>query len=282
MPLNIIMPTGKIVLPKVLLYGDPGRGKSTLGAGTTAPVFADLEGGCAHLNVPSQRIASWDGLTDFVAAMANESHPYRTMVIDSITAAEALLMKHICDLYGCSSITSAAGGYGAGYTILVERWLGFLRACDAVRQRGITVFLIGHSRRTRVEEPGQPHYDRYEPALYSPKNGKTMGVMEHTINDMDIVSFLHHDLAVSEADGKGRNIAHGGDQRMVYSTRHAICWAKNRYGLTPNPMPAEGWWSAVRTAVKNTFQGRTPAAPETTAPAPGADNNDNDNNNTKE
>ena len=83
---------------KGMLFGASGAGKTWFALSFPAPYFIDTEGG-ADLNHYMQRLkvaggsymGPSDGACDFdtilaqIQALATEKHPYKTLVIDSIT-----------------------------------------------------------------------------------------------------------------------------------------------------------------------------------------------------
>jgi hypothetical protein len=86
---------GKI---KAVLYGSSGVGKTTLALSFPAPYYYDSEGGAkgqqyrellkksggAYLG-PEDGTLSFDTLIEQMQALATEQHPYKTLVVDSLT-----------------------------------------------------------------------------------------------------------------------------------------------------------------------------------------------------
>lgn len=86
---------GKI---KAVLYGVSGVGKTTLALSFPAPYYFDVEGGAkgpqyrellrksggAYLG-PEDGTLSFDTLIDQMQALATEKHPYKTLIVDSLT-----------------------------------------------------------------------------------------------------------------------------------------------------------------------------------------------------
>ncbi len=86
---------GKI---KAVLYGISGVGKTTLALSFPAPYYFDVEGGAkgpqyrellkasggAYMG-PEDGTLSFDTLIDQMQALATEKHPYKTLIVDSLT-----------------------------------------------------------------------------------------------------------------------------------------------------------------------------------------------------
>lgn len=86
---------GKI---KAVLFGASGVGKTTLAIGFPAPFYFDVEGGAKGPQYrkrliesgggymgPEDGTQSFDTLIDQMQALATEKHPYKTLIVDSIT-----------------------------------------------------------------------------------------------------------------------------------------------------------------------------------------------------
>lgn len=83
---------------KMLLYGGPGSGKTWFALSFPAPFYVDTEGGAslghymdrlkkaggAYLG-PDDGSCDFDTIIEQVKALSTEKHPYKTLVIDSIT-----------------------------------------------------------------------------------------------------------------------------------------------------------------------------------------------------
>jgi hypothetical protein len=84
--------------PKMLIYGKEGIGKSYFAAQFPRPYFIDTEGGANRAQYtalldaaggaymgPAQGSCDFETVIEQVMALAQERHPYKTLVVDSIT-----------------------------------------------------------------------------------------------------------------------------------------------------------------------------------------------------
>ena len=84
--------------PKILVFGKPGVGKTWTALDFPSVYYIDTEGGAdlSHYTDklkasngayfgPEQGSLTFDGIMEQIQALATEQHPYRTLVIDSIT-----------------------------------------------------------------------------------------------------------------------------------------------------------------------------------------------------
>jgi hypothetical protein len=90
----------------ILLYGDSGVGKTTLaGSADEVPsmrpvLFIDIEGGTESLRhsypeVETVRVTSWQEMQNVYNALYEGNHPYKTVVLDSLTEIQKFNMYNI-------------------------------------------------------------------------------------------------------------------------------------------------------------------------------------------
>lgn len=243
---------------KVVIYGPEGVGKSTLAQHLPAPIFIDAERGTDHLDV--DRIQC-DTIGDVRAAvshlLANPGH-YKTAVIDTVDWVERRLSQDLCKNENAGSIEDVGGGYGKGYTKLAEHMMDLLALFDRLRSKGMHVVLLAHAKLSRVEDPeAVGSYDRFE--LKMEKKGAAL-VKEWA----DALLFLNFRTKVVTEKGKSVGKGQGGEERTIYTTRHAARDAKNRHGLpdrldVPRSNPAQ--------FLAPIFNGDAPAPAPAQAPA---------------
>lgn len=128
---------------KILLYGPPKIGKSTL-ASEIAPdhtLFIATEPGLAELDVYQQPCGDWKTFRDIGAALAKSDHQFEIVVIDTVD----VLHKFCADaVMGEMGIKHASEGeYGAGWErITTEFSLRIAKLCSL----GMGVVFISHTK----------------------------------------------------------------------------------------------------------------------------------------
>jgi len=79
--------------PKGIVYGPPGVGKTTFGAGSGG-LIVDTENGAAHMQCDrTPYLPDWKAIEQWLNALAAGGHEYGAIVIDSV---DWLLQGH-CD-----------------------------------------------------------------------------------------------------------------------------------------------------------------------------------------
>lgn len=223
---------------RVLLYGGPGAGKSTLAAWLPGPVvFLDVEGSTRYMQVTrnSGAATSWRNIRAYLAhiiatkGMCGDGGAHiGSIVLDSISHLEPMCHRYIIEtkpgrdgaVIECMEDYPWAGGvkYNAA------EWELFITDLDAVALiAGVNVCLVAHETLSTVTNPEDGgDYQRIEPKLFS---GTAKG--DHSVRDRirswcDFIAYLSMDKAVK--DGKAK----GGGTRTVTTQERATHIAKSR------------------------------------------------------
>lgn len=247
--MSITLQRPRILPPRLVVYGPPKVGKTTFAAGAPDPVFLALEDGLGTLDVPvlageNGRISSWPELGE--ALQACETIDAKTIVLDSITAAQDLLFAQIAKEEGVKSIADI--GYGKGYPRALPRWIGLLGKLDALRAAGKAIIVIGHSQVEPYADPEGESYDRHALRLHQQAEGKP-SLRATTMEWADIVGFATL-RSFRRKVGKGfdeRTVATGGDDRVLYTQPSPARTVGSRYPL-PDELPLD--WATFIAAYK--------------------------------
>lgn len=220
--------TGEMKPPRLLIYGPPGSGKTSLAASFPNPVILDVEDGVpAGVEIASLgEIEKFEDILDRLAALVKQKHDFKTLITDSLDRMEPLIWDYYCRENNYDSIESP--GFGKGYTEVLDIWERYLKACQILRrEKGMTIIHVAHSTVAKFEDPKAGSYSRYNSRLHAKANNLVQ-------DDVDAILFVNQDISlVKEDEGFGRESkrAEGGHVTWIYATGKPGWVAKNRYDI---------------------------------------------------
>lgn len=231
----------------LFVYGVDGVGKSTFAANAPKPLFIDVEGSTDEMDVeripePEDRPSfKWTNLLGTVRAMVGGALPdYKTLVIDTVDAAEALLFAHICAEQGAPTIGDVP--YGRGYDIALDAWRELVAALEQLQtKRGMHVVLLGHSQLKTFKNPMGDDFDRYIVKMHE-KAAAFLRERAFGVYFANYETFADKDKKTKRV----RGISTGA--RLLYTQRTGAYDAKDRYSL-PEQIPLD--WSDFEKARQN-------------------------------
>lgn len=245
--------------PRVLIYGPPGMGKTTLASEFPAPVFIQAEDGTpAGVELTGFRPSSFEDVMEAIASLYTDPHEFRTIVIDSLDKLEPLVWDAICRTNNWKSIEQP--GYGKGYVETGYAWRQLLDGLNALRADvGMNIVLISHSDVERFDDPTSVSYSQYQVRLHK----KARAMIE---DEVDAILLVKQDVSVKQEEqgfNQKRAIAEG-VKRFIHCEGRPAFVAKNRYNM---PAKIEFKHGAGYAALAPFF----PVQPPVTQPAAEAD-----------
>jgi AAA domain len=216
--------------PRIVIYGPPKKGKTTLASEFPSPIFLQVEDGTpAGLTLASfGKLDSYVEVLEAIGALYDNEHAYKTVVIDSLDKLEPMIWTAICAEKNWDSIESP--GYGKGYVEADSYWRAIMESLLVLRnERGMTSVLICHSEVGRFDDPTTVSYSQYDMRLH--KRAKAL-----ICDDADAILLVKEEATIREdAQGPGkkgekRAIAEGVN-RFIYCEGRPAFLAGNRYNL---------------------------------------------------
>jgi hypothetical protein len=251
---------------RIILHGLPGWGKTSFAAQIPGAVFlmvgqetglltlidaGQVKGDIAHFPEPAQSLGQ---VHEALRTLREGEHDYRALVIDAITGVEAMIAEQVIHEHMKGDHARAAD-YGGDMVnrLSVKAWDGIIHQLEALRQRGMGVMLLAHSKVVNFKNPEGPDYERWE-ALGKHTWARLSGWADIVLFGGFEISTDKKDRRKSDAETKAK--AAGGEVRLLWTERKAPFDAKNRHGL-PDQVAcgasAADAWAAFSAALK---QGR--------------------------
>jgi hypothetical protein len=234
---------------RLIVHGVEGVGKTSFAAHAPKPIFLMARGetGLETLidsgrlsNIPHlPEVESWEDLRSAIQWLTDSEHDYKTLVIDTLNGSERLCHEHVCRRdYNGDWTKSGFLSYMQGYETSLADWRELLTWLDALRaKKRMAIIGLCHTKVVQFRNPEGADYDRYAPDCHP----KTWSL---THKWADHVLFANFFTDVSKGDGN-RAKGKGGQDRVLYTVRHAAYDAKNRAGLPEEidlgTSAAEGW-----------------------------------------
>lgn len=242
MKLSDIRSKAQIKMPRLVIHGPAGIGKTTFAASLPEPIFVQTEDGLGKIDVPHFPLAeSYADVMGALDALLEEDHSYKSVVVDSLDWLEARVWRAVCEHHGKNSIEEF--GYGKGYVEALVFWRKYIDKLNALRDdKQMIICQIAHSQQRNVSPPDSEPFERYEIKLH--KKASEL-VQEHS----DIVGFCNVKTMLKKSEGQGgRNFtkATSTGDRYLYTAVQPAYIAKNRYGIDKE-LPLD--WQALRAAM---------------------------------
>lgn len=190
--------------PRVLIYGDPGIGKTTFGMSAPSSLTICVETGANAvpgdvLPGKGRKIESWD---EFIESLRfcyeNMGTKYQWLVVDTINGAERLAAKKVCAEKFGGNWGSQSGGYdsfGKGDKITSELIETAIEKLEKIQKKcGCGVLLLAHTGTHTITNTLGQDYQKFVPSLNKHSWAKMLPWLEQ-------VGHAAYDIRVHKNEG---------------------------------------------------------------------------------
>jgi hypothetical protein len=220
-----------------LFYSPPGVGKTELAANYPDPIFLmiGIEMGLLTLikhgrvrpDMPKNKspIGNWQTLHGSLDSIERLTHPYQTLVLDTLNGAQHLLKQFVIE-QDFDNDPDKFDSYGKGWARTAQPWKEFLTRLDYIRhRRGMRILMLAHSSVNKIGNPDGDDYQSNTPELHEKY------IWNQTNAWADNVLFGNLEVVAVKQKGASKAKVNKGDRRVIYVHATASHFAKNRWGL---------------------------------------------------
>lgn len=227
---------------RLIFYGPPAVGKNTFAASAPKPIFIPTEKdgmGCKKGFENAMVLPTCEtpkDLDDYLDALANEKHDYKTVVLDSLDFAEDLKHKDLCKKHNKESIKDFGFQTGYGKTTL---WFSqMIDKLELIREKGIHIVLLAHDDMVRVTSPDMDSYLSYSLKIHK----DPAKLFESWADEIFFANFKV--FTREDKDKKTKGI--GGKERVFYTQNRVTHLGKNRLDNIPYEisLPEKNGWES--------------------------------------
>ena len=230
--------------PRICLFGAPGVGKSTFAAQAPSAVFIPVENGIDQVDCTS--LQHCKTMSEFIGCLNEllmEPHEFKTLVVDSLSALQDIVVDNVLADAKAKFLTAAYGGFNRGNdaALMIIRKEVFPLLERIRTERGMAIIYLAHAHDETVRHPDGSSERRTAPDLIAP-------IRDYIVRNTDILAYGRI-RTMEDASGNRIVIGANGGERELICEGNSQLLAKNRYGISAEPLPFK--WDALFAAIKS-------------------------------
>ena len=244
-----------ILPPRIVIYGPPKIGKTTLASTIPHCVILDYEGGSGFANVAridKDDLDTFDKTQKVLQDLCTQDHPFQAVVIDTVDWMQAIVSEEAAKEHSSGEKTYATAEdvpYRAGVVTMQNIFkTQILDALDYLRKnKNMMIVLLAHECIRRYDNPTTESYDRY--TLKLQENNKGVGVCSLLKEWSDAILFANQETFVRKEQigmKKQAKKASTSNNIILHTQESPAYLAGNRFGL-PAQLPFN--WPAIEQAI---------------------------------
>ena len=249
--------TDRPVAEDVLILGPHGTGKSTFGRGAPDPIVIctdSHEAADVPADVPNITPTCWDdpdgepydpsnpSLLGFLRNLSKEEHPYKSVVIDTLTSAQTLCAAHVCAKHDVAIVGDIPWNKGSEH--LANAWRPLIALLEEIHKKGIHTIRIAHVEVKRHKNPEGADWDQFVAQL-DPGLAKLSA--QSASNVLFALPELHAVKIGAKKENNEKTVGAGNGKFVLRTTYSATVAAKERLFL---PDQLDVSWAAFQIAAQ--------------------------------
>lgn len=254
-----IQPSIDMLPPRLVIYGPPKIGKTTLASTIPGNILFDYEEGSGASKVARIKkgdISTYDKTMDALQKLAEQDHQFNCLTVDTVDWLQMVVEEEAAKQHGAKSVADV--DYGKGFVTAQNIFKNdILEAFDYLRrEKNMMIILLAHECIRRYDNPTTQSYDRY--TLKLQENNKGAGICALIKEWADCILFANQETFVNaeQVSTNKKQVskkAKTSGNINLHTQENPAFLAGNRYGL-PETLPFN--WPAIEQALSNALTSR--------------------------